>query len=92
MKKKSSSNGTGKFEALEDLRRAFETAESSSPGFSEAFLRETLSRLLPTVSDARIKATVTRMARYSFDLFNTQEFTNSNANANENMYYLGRNK
>lgn len=51
---------------LDDLRRAFETAEAASPGFSEIFLRETLSRLLPSVSDARIKATVSRMSRLVF--------------------------
>lgn len=63
MKRKSGANGTAKTEALEELRRAFESAEASSPGFSEVFLRETLSRLLPSVSDARIKATVARIAR-----------------------------
>jgi hypothetical protein len=63
MKKKSGTIGTAKAEALEDLRRAFESAELSSPGFSEVFLRETLSKLLPSVSDSRIKATVTRMTR-----------------------------
>jgi len=63
MRKKAASNGTQKEEALEKLKRAFESAEMSSPGFSEVFLRETLSKLVPTLSDARLKATVSRMAR-----------------------------
>jgi len=63
MKKKPGTNGTQKAEALEDLRRAFESAEATSPGFSELFLKETLARLLPSVSDARITATVNRMSR-----------------------------
>jgi hypothetical protein len=63
MRRRPGTNGTQKADALEDLRRAFESAEHSSPGFSELFLRETLSRLLPSVSDSRIKATVARMNR-----------------------------
>ncbi len=51
MKKKS--NGSAKADALEDLRRAFESAEAASPGFSEAFLKQTLTRLCPSISDAR---------------------------------------
>lgn len=53
MKKKSGPNGNAKTDALEDLRRAFESAEVTSPGFSEVFLRETLSRLVPSISDSR---------------------------------------
>lgn len=66
MRRKPGTNGTQKAEVLDDLRRAFETAEAASPGFSEIFLRETLARLLPSVSDARIKATVSRMSRYTY--------------------------
>lgn len=64
MKKKQGAQGSHKADVLDELKGVFESAELTSPGFSEQFLRETLSRLLPSVSDSRIKSTVARMSRF----------------------------
>lgn len=58
--------GSGGGEAngpLNELVRAFEVAERSSPGISELLVKELFSKLVPSASDSRIRAVVDRMAR-----------------------------
>ncbi|XP_071539353.1 uncharacterized protein [Panulirus ornatus] len=41
-------------DAIEELKSAFESAERSSPGVTDAFIRDLFSKLLPNMTEARI--------------------------------------
>ncbi|XP_042242593.1 serine/threonine-protein kinase 26-like isoform X2 [Homarus americanus] len=42
-------------DAIEELKSAFESAERSSPGVTDAFIRDLFSKLLPNMTEARIR-------------------------------------
>lgn len=48
---------------LNELVRAFEMAERSSPGISEMLVKELLAKLVPSASESRIRSVVDRMVR-----------------------------
>jgi hypothetical protein len=52
----------GRSNSIEELRNAFEYAERSSPGITDAFVSEIFQRLQPALSDGRVRQTVDRMA------------------------------
>ncbi|CAG0894386.1 unnamed protein product [Darwinula stevensoni] len=47
--------GGSRTDAIEELKAAFELAERSSPGLSEAFLSELFTRLLPGITGSKLK-------------------------------------
>ena len=55
--------GTAATATIEELRNAFDLAERSCPGISEHFIQLIFTRLQPTVSDERIRASVDRLKR-----------------------------
>nr|CAG4641859.1 EOG090X09LE [Eurycercus lamellatus] len=57
-----SSNGAGS-SSLDELQHAFELAERSSPGVTELLIRDMLSKMMPNVTEARIKSIVDRIIR-----------------------------
>lgn len=52
-----------KTDAIEELKNAFELAERSSPGISDLFVREMVQKLLPTLSETRIKGVMDKITR-----------------------------
>nr|XP_053646565.1 serine/threonine-protein kinase 26-like isoform X2 [Cherax quadricarinatus] len=42
-------------DAIEELKSAFESAERSSPGVTDAFIRDLFSKLVPNMTEARIR-------------------------------------
>uniref|UniRef100_A0A8D8S5A4 non-specific serine/threonine protein kinase n=1 Tax=Cacopsylla melanoneura TaxID=428564 RepID=A0A8D8S5A4_9HEMI len=61
----SSSSGpdTGRTDAIEDLKNAFDLAERSAPGISGQFVKEVVHKLLPAMSEARVNSVVDKMIR-----------------------------
>jgi len=55
--------GSAATATIEELRNAFDLAERSCPGISEHFIQLIFTRLQPTVSDERIRASVDRLKR-----------------------------
>lgn len=55
-------NGNGS-NSLDELQHAFELAERSSPGVTELLIRDMLSKMMPNLTEARIKSVVDRIAR-----------------------------
>jgi serine/threonine-protein kinase 24/25/MST4 len=47
----------------EELRAAFELAETTSPGISEVFVRTVVQKLLPSVTEARISHAMDKISR-----------------------------
>jgi len=47
--------------AIEELKNAFELAERASPGISELFIREMVHKLVPSVTESRIKVVMEKI-------------------------------
>lgn len=45
----------GRGDAIEELKSAFESAEKSSPGVTDAFIRDLFTKLLPNMTEARVR-------------------------------------
>lgn len=56
--------GTGK-SPLDELLQAFEMAERSSPGVTELFVRDLLAKMVPNMTESRVRTVVDRMIRDS---------------------------
>ncbi|XP_063236278.1 serine/threonine-protein kinase 26 isoform X3 [Bacillus rossius redtenbacheri] len=54
-----------KTDAIEELKNAFELAERANPGLSDLFVREMVQKLLPTVTESRIKGVMDKITRDS---------------------------
>ncbi|XP_069684313.1 serine/threonine-protein kinase 26 isoform X3 [Periplaneta americana] len=52
-----------KTDAIEELKNAFELAERASPGISDSFVREMVQKLLPAVTETRIKSVMDKLTR-----------------------------
>ncbi|XP_021942423.1 serine/threonine-protein kinase 25-like [Zootermopsis nevadensis] len=52
-----------KTDAIEELKNAFELAERASPGISDLFVREMVQKLLPAVTETRIKGVMDKLTR-----------------------------
>lgn len=52
-----------KTDAIEELKNAFELAERASPGISDLFVREIVQKLLPSVTETRIKSVMDKLTR-----------------------------
>lgn len=50
-------------DAIEELKNAFELAERASPGISEAFIREMVQKLVPSVTDQRLRSVMDKVSR-----------------------------
>lgn len=50
-------------DAIEELKNAFELAERASPGISEAFIREMVQKLVPSVTEQRLKNVMEKVTR-----------------------------
>lgn len=50
-------------DAIEELQNAFEIAERASPGISEAFICEMVQKLLPSMTDQRLKTVIDKVIR-----------------------------
>lgn len=48
-------NDSHRTDAIEELKSAFESAERSSPGVTDAFIRDLFSKLLPNMTEARVR-------------------------------------
>ncbi|XP_063846578.1 serine/threonine-protein kinase 26-like isoform X3 [Scylla paramamosain] len=48
-------NDPHRADAIEELKSAFESAERSSPGVTDAFIRDLFSKLLPNMTEARVR-------------------------------------
>nr|CAG4637178.1 EOG090X09LE [Ceriodaphnia reticulata] len=48
---------------LDELLHAFETAERSSPGVTELFVRDLLAKMVPNMTESRVRTVVDRMIR-----------------------------
>lgn len=51
-------------DAIEELKNAFEIAERSSPGISEVFICEMVQKLVPSVTELRLKGVMDKVTRY----------------------------
>ncbi|CAL4068996.1 unnamed protein product [Meganyctiphanes norvegica] len=47
--------GVGSGDAIEELKLAFETAERSSPGVTDAFVRDLFTKLVPNITETRLR-------------------------------------
>ena len=54
------SNGSS---SIDELRHAFELAERSSPGITEFWIKDMLSKMLPNYTEGRIRTIVDRIQR-----------------------------
>ncbi|KAK4310610.1 hypothetical protein Pmani_017838 [Petrolisthes manimaculis] len=45
----------GRGDAIEELKSAFESAERSSPGVTDAFIRDLFTKLLPNMTETRVR-------------------------------------
>lgn len=52
-----------KTDAIEELKNAFELAERASPGISDQFVREMVQKLLPALTEARLKTVMDKITR-----------------------------
>ena len=50
---------------LDELLHAFEMAERSSPGVTELFVRDLLAKMVPNMTESRVRTVVDRMIRYT---------------------------
>ncbi|CAG9771316.1 unnamed protein product [Ceutorhynchus assimilis] len=48
-------------DAIEELKNAFEIAERTSPGISDMFVSELVQKLVPSISDQRLKGVLDRL-------------------------------
>ncbi len=49
---------------MDELLHAFEMAERSSPGVTELFVRDLLAKMVPNMTESRVRTVVDRMIRY----------------------------
>lgn len=56
---------------LDELLHAFELAERSSPGVTEIFVRDLLAKMVPTMTESRVRTVVDRMIRFVHYKFNS---------------------
>ncbi|XP_049821954.1 serine/threonine-protein kinase 26 isoform X2 [Aethina tumida] len=54
-----------KSDAIDDLRNAFEIAERQSPGISETFICELVQKLVPSITDQRLRGVLDKVTRES---------------------------
>ncbi|XP_018333954.1 serine/threonine-protein kinase 26 [Agrilus planipennis] len=52
-------------DAIEELKNAFEIAERTSPGISESFICEMVQKLVPSVSEQRLRSVIDKVTRDS---------------------------
>lgn len=58
------SSGSGsRPDPMEELKNAFEMAERSSPGISDLFVREVVSKLIPSVTENHLKIAMEKITR-----------------------------
>lgn len=50
-------------DAIEELKNAFELAERANPGISEIFVREMVQKLVPSVTEQRLKTVMDKVTR-----------------------------
>lgn len=50
-------------DAIEELKNAFDIAERTSPGISEAFICEMVQKLVPSITEQRLKSVMDKVAR-----------------------------
>ena len=50
---------------MDELLHAFEMAERSSPGVTELFVRDLLAKMVPNMTESRVRTVVDRMIRYT---------------------------
>ncbi|EEB10847.1 serine/threonine-protein kinase MST4, putative [Pediculus humanus corporis] len=50
-------------DVIEELRTAFDLAELSSPGFTDLFVKELVQKLVPSISDIRLKTFMDKLTR-----------------------------
>jgi serine/threonine-protein kinase 24/25/MST4 len=50
-------------DAIEELKNAFEIAERASPGITENFIGEMVKKLMPTVTEQRLKSVMDKVTR-----------------------------
>ena len=50
-------------DAVEELRTAFESAETSHPGWTEAFIKELLQRVSPKLSSIQLQEAMKRLSK-----------------------------
>ncbi|KAJ8920782.1 hypothetical protein NQ315_004923 [Exocentrus adspersus] len=50
-------------DAIEELKNAFEIAERTSPGISEMFICELVQKLVPSITDQRLKSVLDKVTR-----------------------------
>lgn len=55
-------------DAIEELKNAFEIAERTSPGISEAFVCEMVQKLVPSITEQRLKSVMEKVTRLVFGL------------------------
>uniref|UniRef100_A0A1B6DGZ3 non-specific serine/threonine protein kinase n=1 Tax=Clastoptera arizonana TaxID=38151 RepID=A0A1B6DGZ3_9HEMI len=52
-----------KTDVIEEVKNAFETAERTSPGISDLFVKEMVQKLLPTLTESRLKNVMDKITR-----------------------------
>lgn len=60
---RSSDSSSKSNDAIEELKNAFEIAERTSPGISEAFICELVQKLVPSMTDQRLKGVLDKATR-----------------------------
>ncbi|KAK6619172.1 hypothetical protein RUM44_003554 [Polyplax serrata] len=50
-------------DVIEELKTAFDLAERSSPGFTDLFVKELVQKLVPSISDTRMKSFMDKLTR-----------------------------
>ncbi|XP_071454104.1 serine/threonine-protein kinase 26 [Hetaerina americana] len=59
----SSSSSSTRPDPMEELKNAFELAERASPGISDLFVREVVSKLIPSVTESHLKIAMEKITR-----------------------------
>ncbi|XP_046402668.1 serine/threonine-protein kinase 25 isoform X2 [Ischnura elegans] len=59
----SSSSSGSRSDPMEELKNAFELAERASPGISDLFVREVVSKLIPSVTESHLKVAMEKITR-----------------------------
>ena len=50
-------------DAIEELKNAFEIAERASPGITENFISEMVKKLMPSVTEQRLRSVMDKVTR-----------------------------
>ena len=59
----SRSGDSHRTDAIEELKSAFESAERSSPGVTDAFIRDLFTKLIPNMTESRIRQAHDNLSR-----------------------------